>query len=217
MSDFDTKTIISDEVLVKNIDLIKNGDLEDKKCVECDLSSILHPYPKKHHCDIVNHKTKLKDNWVNAKLELVDRMNHALLKSAADERKLKETNVNEMLVSSLTLLADKIEKIAVPNTPTSEVSTVKTQMVARRNCPSWTAGISIDVYSRWVKDWNQNDNSDQLIKYMDITRNLSENKVIFGLKEYMKKIVMPSLSATSEETVEAVLEKLAEKYKKNAV
>ena len=88
MSDFDTKNIISDEVLVRNVDLIKNGDMEDKKCAECELSSILHPYPKKHHCDIVIHKNKLKDNWVNAKLELVDRMNHALLKIAANERKL---------------------------------------------------------------------------------------------------------------------------------
>ena len=50
---------------------------------------------------------------------------------------------------------------------------------------------------------------------MDITKNLSENKAITGLKDYMKKIVMPSLSATSEETVEAVLEKLADKYKRN--
>ena len=73
----------------------------------------------------------------------------------------------------------------------------------------------MDVYRRWVLDWNRNDKSDDLIKYMDITKSLSENKVITGLKEYMKKIVMPSLSATDEENVEAVLEKLDDKYKKN--
>ena len=50
---------------------------------------------------------------------------------------------------------------------------------------------------------------------MEITKNLSENKVITGIKDYMKKIVIPSLSATGEENVQSVLEKLDEKYKKN--
>ena len=117
------------------------------------------------------------------------------------------SEVNELLVNNLTKLAEKIEKIAVPTEPPNNS---RAQVVARRSCPSWTAGTSVEVFSRWVQDWNNNDNSDSLCKYMDITKNLSDNKVIPGLEDYMKKIFMTSLSATSEENVGAVLKKLDE-------
>ena len=125
-----------------------------------------------------------------------------------EEKKEKEKDLAELMVTSMTMLTEKIEKIASPNAN-------KSQVIARRNCPSWTAGTTVEVYRRWVEDWNKNDNSDDLIKYMDITRNLSENKVIPGLKDYMKKIVIPSLSVTNEEKVKDVLDKLEERYKRN--
>ena len=70
MDDFDTKTIISDETLVRNVELFKHGDMDDKKCSECGLSSILHPHPKKHHCDLIVHKKNSPDIWLKMKLEL---------------------------------------------------------------------------------------------------------------------------------------------------
>ena len=112
------------------------------------------------------------------------------------------------------MLTEKVGQIAINNNPTND-TTIKTQVVARRNCPAWTAGTSVDIFTRWVKDWNTNDKSDDLVKYMDLTKSLSENKSIPGLKEYMKNIVTPSLSVTGEEKVASILEKLSEKYKKN--
>ena len=47
----------------------------------------------------------------------------------------------------------------------------------------------MDIFTRWVKDWNTNDKSDDLVKYIDLTKSLSENKSIPGLKEYMKNIL----------------------------
>ena len=213
MTDHSTVKIISDEILIRNVELYMNGDMEEKKCSECGLSSILHPNPKKHHCELTKSKTESKDNWVNIQLEMMNRMNSTILMYTNKKSRVND-NVNELLVDNLNKLAEKIEKIAVP-TSTPPNNNSRAQVIARRSCPSWTAGTTVEVYSRWVKDWNGNDNSDSLCKYMDITKNLSDNKVIPGLREYMKKIVMPSLSATSQENVDSVLEKLAEKYKMN--
>ena len=91
-----------------------------------------------------------------------------------NEKKTKEKDLTELLVNNLTILTEKIEKIATNSV--AATATTKTQVVARRNCPAWTAGTSVDVYTRWVQDWNKNDTSDDLIKYMDITRSLSDNK-----------------------------------------
>ena len=135
-----------------------------------------------------------------------------MLSKSCEEKKVEEKSITELLVDNLSKLTEKIEKISVNQCDSSKV---KSQVVARRNCPSWTAGTSLEVYKRWVNDWNDNDKSDALVKYIEITKSLSENKVIYGLKDYMKKIVIPSLSATGEENVKSILEKLDEKYQKN--
>ena len=214
MPEIDTKTIISDENLIKNVDEHRSGELSDELCGDCNLSLILHPNPKKHYCELSKQKKDLnEEDWKKVQFDLVNRLNKIVLMNNMNEKKTKEKDLTELLVNNLTILTEKIEKIAT-NSVVATAAT-KTQVVARRNCPAWTAGTSVDVYTRWVQDWNKNDTSDDLIKYMDITRSLSDNKVITGLQEYMKKIVMPSLSATGEENVEAVLEKLSDKYKKN--
>ena len=112
MVNMNTEKIISDDVLVRNVDLYKNGDMEDKKCPECNLSSILHPNPKKHHCDLVGFKKDSDSEWLNVKLDLMDRMNKTILESSMNTKEVKETDVNKLLVNNLTLLAEKVEKIA---------------------------------------------------------------------------------------------------------
>ena len=62
------------------------------------------------------------------KLELVNRMNSALMNSTNSDKNSKENSVNELLVANLTKLAEKIEKIGTsssdPPPTTSNVSTV---------------------------------------------------------------------------------------------
>ena len=70
MDDFDTKTIISDDTLVRNVELFKHGDMDDKKCSECDLSSILHPHPKKHHCDLIVHKKEFSGHLAENEIRI---------------------------------------------------------------------------------------------------------------------------------------------------
>ena len=210
----DTTGWISDDDLAKNISKFKGGQLCDDLCSDCGLSLLLHVLPKKHHCDVVKKKKDInEEEWANIQLSLVKRLSSMLLRDSVQEKKSTEVSITEKIVDNLSKLAEKINSIN-SNSPTPNQAP-RTQVVARRNCPTWTAGTSVDVFVRWVNDWNKNDNSDVLIKYMDITKSLSENKWIPGLKDYMKKIVMPGLSATNAETVEAVLEKLKVKYKKN--
>ena len=211
MSLIDTTKWISDDDLVKNISHHKNGELSDDDCSECGLSFILHKFPKKHHCDIVKMKKDVQDeDWAKIKLSLVTRMNSLVLKSNFVERKVQQDEITEKIVNNLNKLADKIDSMT--SSPSTTNSASKAQVVARRNCPAWTAGTPIEVFGRWVRDWTKNDKSDELIKYMDIVKSLSDNKAVPGLKEYMKNIVMPSLSATKKENVESVLSKFEEKY-----
>ena len=169
--------MISDEDLARNILLFKKGELSDELCQSCGLSLILHAFPRKHYCDIIKIKKNENENdeeWMSVKLGLVQRMNSMMLKSSFEAEKVDKDIITEKIVTNLEKLAEKINQISTSN-PTA-VSTGRTQVVARRSCPSWTAGTSIEVYRRWVDDWNSSDNSDNLIKHMDITKNLSENK-----------------------------------------
>ena len=214
MKKVDSRKIISDDELEKNLKLTKTGEINDETCKECNMYLVFHPHYKKHYCDIL----KITKEWNDVELDEVQldlsrRLNGLVLSNAMEEKKAQENDFASLMLKNMNMLTDKIEKIASPSHNTSSVN--RNQVVARRNCPSWTAGTSIEVFRRWVEDWNANDKSDELVKYMDITRNLSENKVIPGLKEYMKKIVIPSLSITNEEKVKEVLNKLEEKYKRN--
>ena len=56
MPEIDTKTIISEETLAKNVDKHRSGELSDELFAECNLSLILHPNPKKHYCDLSKQK-----------------------------------------------------------------------------------------------------------------------------------------------------------------
>ena len=212
MAQLDTKMVINDEDLAKNVNLMKTGEISDEVCRECNLYLVFHPHFKKHYCDIVKQKKEWsEEEWNLVQLELSKRLNRVMLSKVVEEKKDNEQDFAQTIVKNMNLLTEKIQNITAP----TQNSSSKSQIVARRNCPSWTAGTSVEVYRRWVEDWNKNDSSDDLIKYMDITRSLSENKVIPGLKEYMKKIVIPSLSVTNDEKVKDVLDKLEEKYKRN--
>ena len=59
MPEIDTKTIISEENLAKNVDEHRSGELSDELCGECNLNLILHPNPKKHCCEL----SKQKKDW----------------------------------------------------------------------------------------------------------------------------------------------------------
>ena len=86
----------------------------------------------------------------NISLDLFRRLNGQILSKSVEEKKIKEQEFAEMILKNMNMLTDKIQSI---NLPTQNSS--KTQMVARRNCPSWTAGTTIEVYRRWVEDWNE--------------------------------------------------------------
>ena len=46
----DSKVIINENELVKNVESFKKGEVEDELCKECNLSLLFHSQPKKHHC-----------------------------------------------------------------------------------------------------------------------------------------------------------------------
>ena len=146
MPGIDTKIVISEEDLNKNIDKHRSGELVDEQCQECELTLLVHPNPKKHYCDINKQKKEWnEEDWKEVQLELVSRLNKIVLSKDKDEKKVKEKDLTELLVNNLTLLTEKVEKMTSTNASASP-ATPKTQVVARRNCPAWTAGISVDVY-----------------------------------------------------------------------
>ena len=76
----DSKVIIDETELVKNIEKVRRGEIEDEKCNDCELSLIFHAQPKKHHCEI--NKTKIKydqDKWNLIQLDLSRRLNKIML------------------------------------------------------------------------------------------------------------------------------------------
>ena len=144
----DSKGIINENELVKNVESFRKGEVEDEACKECELSLIFHAQPKKHHCEMNEVKVKYQDTeWDIIQLDSSRRLNKIMLSKSCEEKKVEEKSITELLVDNLSKLTEKIEKISVNQCDSSKV---KSQVVARRNCPSWTAGTSLEVYKRWV-------------------------------------------------------------------
>ena len=156
MSDgIDSKNIINENELVKNVDSFKKGEFEDEACKECEVPLIFHTLPKKHHCDLVRIvKSYKEEEWNAIQLDLSRRLNKVMLTKSCEEKKVEEKNITEMLVNNLSKLTEKIENISLSQ---NNMATVKSQVIARRSCPSWIAGTPLEVYKRWVIDWNNTD------------------------------------------------------------
>ena len=81
-------------------------------------------------------KTKIiykEEDWNVMQLDLSRRLNKIMLAKSFDEKKVEEKNITELLVDNLSKLTDKIERISLDRNDSDKV---KSQVVARRNCPS---------------------------------------------------------------------------------
>ena len=109
-----------------------------------------------------------------------------LMEKTVDDGKRAETENSKEIASAVTVaLANWLDG---KNSPLQQ----KSQVVKAKQCPSWTPGIPIEIYVKWVTSWDDGDKSDYHVKYLELIKHLSENKVIPGLKDYMKNIVLKS-------------------------
>ena len=217
---FTDMDIITDDDLIVNMKNDEDGRMRlDMICGDCTLPRKFHPDPGSK-CTLAGRMARLDDKEkALIQLELTKRENDIRRKEATRGKRSDErftdafVDLTRILAKGNENMENKIGQIADIIQEIPRVG--RSQIVARRVCPTWTAGASIEVYSRWVQKWNDEDTSNDAVKYAELVKHLSENKAIPGLNEYMKNIVIPSLTASGNEDVLSILEKLEEKYKKN--
>ena len=94
MTSYETYKWISDDDLAKNIKHHSDGELVDGPCKECNLSLLLHPFPKKHYCDFIKKKKDIdEEEWVKVQLSLMNRMNTMVLIDRVEVKDSKSLNV----------------------------------------------------------------------------------------------------------------------------
>ena len=145
--------IITDEDMKRNLKLHDNGGMRmDEICDECGLSIMFHPKPgwKCTNAEMIASiepkgkaiiKAMLNDREVNIRRQEARRekrnyfdFNETLMEMT---RSITQSNIN--IENRFGQLANVIQE-------NSKVG--KSQIVLRMVCPSWSAGVSIEVYSR---------------------------------------------------------------------